>query len=329
MDRINTISGPPDVIVTAGDRAASRPVLQKNKVFLPIAGIPAINYVLSAVERARCTDRIFVVGDKARLENALATPNSPFQGNRPVILLEQGQTLYDNIWKGFLHSLPHYTPDTDWQRYADTDADKAVLIMPGDIPLATPTEIDTFVDGCDLTRYDYFFGLTPESALRPYYPQKERLGIRMAYFTLRDLQVRQNNLHLVKPFRLGNRLHIQRIYEVRHQKEWWNILRLGWQMAKARDVSLRAGWAVACLHIARVTARHGWQSAWPFRPFFLDLSMLASLASQVLRTRFTTMMTHYGGCTLDVDTAESYDAVCANFTHWLMHQEALAQELKP
>src|SRR4029450_9477466 len=84
------------VIVTAGDRHASRPVLGDNKAFLPIAGVPVINYVLSAIEQARCTARIFVVGDTARLRAALAVPNTPVRGMRPLYLLEQGNTLYEN-----------------------------------------------------------------------------------------------------------------------------------------------------------------------------------------------------------------------------------------
>ena len=225
-----------DVIVTAGNRGASRPVCGDNKAFLPLAGVPIINYVLSAVERARCTARIFVVGDTTRLAAALAVPNTPWGGTRPLYLLEQGNTLYDNVWNAFLHTLPDYTPGTDWRLYLDTPAcDKAVLVIPGDIPLATPDEIDAFVDGCDLSRYDYCLGLSAESVLRAYYPQAGRPGIQMAYFTLRDLRVRQNNLHLVKPLRLGNRHYVQKVYDFRYQREWRNILRLGWELGTTQN----------------------------------------------------------------------------------------------
>jgi GTP:adenosylcobinamide-phosphate guanylyltransferase len=135
-----------DVVITAGDRHASRPVLGENKAFLPIAGIPVLHHVLSAVERARCTARIFVVGNKARLEQLLSVPHTPFRGTCPVVLVEQGETLYDNVWTTFLHTLPEYTPGADWHPFTETAAvDKAVLVMPGDMPLATPFEIDEFV----------------------------------------------------------------------------------------------------------------------------------------------------------------------------------------
>ncbi len=318
-----------DVIVTAGDRHASRPVLGDNKAFLPVAGVPVINYVLSAIEQARCTARIFVVGDTARLRAALAVPNTPVRGTRPLYLLEQSNTLYENAWNAFLHTLPDYTPGTDWRIYRDTPAvDKAVLVIPGDIPLATPAEIDAFVDGCDLSRYDYCLGLSTEAVLQAYYPQDGRPGIQMAYFTLRDLRARQNNLHLVKPLRLGNRHYIQKMYNFRYQREWYNIVRMIWELCTTQNGSWRVGSYYLCLHVARLLTMLGWQHYRLFRPFFLEMPVVASVFSQLLQTRFTVVLAPYGGCTLDIDNAEHYAAVCANFERWRAHQYALAKERK-
>lgn len=318
-----------DVIITAGDRHASRPVLGESKAFLPLAGVPVLHYVLGAVERARCTARIFVVGDQARLEKSLAMPNTPLRGTCPLFVLEQGNTLYDNVWSAFLHTLPDHTPGADWRVYTNTAVlDKAVLVMSGDIPLATPFEIDEFVEGCDLSRYDYCLGVTAEPTLRAYYPQDGRPGVQMAYFTGRDLRVRQNNLHLVKPLRLGNRHYIQKMYDLRYQREWSNMVRLCLELWHTHDTSLRMIWSFLCLHMARAITRFGWQRAVLFRPFFLDLPLVESLLSQFLRTRFTTVMTHYGGCTLDIDNAEQYEAICVNFDRWLAYQHELVQELK-
>jgi hypothetical protein len=318
-----------DVVITAGDRHASRPVCGESKVFLPLAGVPLLHYVLSTVERARCTARIIVVGDKARIEHTLTIPHSPFRGTRPLVLLEQGDTLYDNVWNAFLHTLPEYTPGLDWQEYTATAAvDKAVLVMPGDIPLATPFEIDAFVNGCDLSTYDYFIGLSTESTLRAYYPQADRPGIRMAYFVLRDLCVRQNNLHLVKPLRLGNRHYVQKMYDLRYQREWRNMVNLCLELWRTRDASIRTVWAFLSLHIARTITKRGWQRLPLLRPFFLELPMVSSLISQLLRTRFTTVMTPYGGCALDIDNAEQYETIRTNFDYWLAYQHTLAKDLK-
>lgn len=318
-----------DVVITAGDRDASRPVLGDNKAFLPLAGVPLITYVLSAVERARSTARIFVVGDISRLEAALATPQTPFQGLRPVHLIEQRTTLYDNVWHTFLHTLPDYTPGTAWRDYLGTPSvDKPILVLPGDIPLAIPEEIDAFVDNCDLAHYDYCLGLTSETVLRAYYPQDDQPGIQMAYFTFRDLRVRQNNLHLVKPFRLGNRHYIQKVYDFRYQREWHNILRLGWELCTTHNGSLRVALYYLCLHLARLVTHLGGEHLRCLQPLFLEMPVVASVLSQLLQTRLTGVLVPYGGCALDVDNAEHYAAVCANVERWLAYQQQLVKEFK-
>lgn len=320
---------PLDVIITVGDRRASRPVCGENKAFLPIAGIPILHYVLRAVEQAQYTSRIFVVGDKARIERSLDTPHTPFRGTRPLVVLEQGQTLYENVWTAFIHTLPGYEAGSDWQPYAATAAaEQAVLVMPGDMPLATPFELDEFIEACDLSTYDYFLGLSTEATLRAYAPQAGRPGIQMACFVLRDLSVRQNNLHVVKPLRLGNRHYIQKMYDLRYQREWRNMAKLCLELWGMRDASVQMVWAYMRLHIARLLVQRHWQHVRLFRPFFLDLPMVASLLSQLLRTRFTTVLTHYGGCTLDIDNAEHYEAIRANFDEWQVYQQRLAKELK-
>jgi hypothetical protein len=318
-----------DVIITAGDRRGSRSVLGDNKAFLPVANVPLIHHVLSAVERASCTARIFVVGDKARLQNMLAAPNLLFPTQHPLVLLEQGNTLYDNVWSAFLHTLPDYQSGADWRDYLGTPAvDKAVLVMPGDIPLATPFEIDEFVAASDLTRYDYCLGLTAASVLSAYYPRAGQSGIRMDYYALRDLQVRQNNLHLVKPLRFGNRHYIQAMYDMRYQREWYNIVKLCWQLWRAKDATMRMVWTYICAHIASLAVRYRLKPTVVFRPFCPHSSLVSSLMSQLLRTRFTMVETHYGGCALDVDNADHYRAICDNFDRWHMSQRDLVNELK-
>ena len=150
--------------------------------------------------------------------------------------------------------------------------------------------------------------------LQAYYPQDGRPGIQMAYFTLRDLRVRQNNLHLVKPLRLGNRHYVQKVYDFRYQREWRNILRLGWELGMTQNGSLRLAGYYLCLHAARFLTTLGLQHLRLVRPFFLEMPVVASVLSQLLQTRLAAILTPYGGCALDVDNAEHYAAVCANFT---------------
>jgi hypothetical protein len=61
---------------------------------------------------------------------------------------------------------------------------------------------------------------------------------------------------------------------------------------------------------------------------FLEMPVVASIFSQLLQTRFTVVLTPYGGCALDIDNAEHYAAICTNFEPWRAHQDALVQERK-
>jgi hypothetical protein len=58
------------------------------------------------------------------------------------------------------------------------------------------------------------------------------------------------------------------------------------------------------------------------------MPVAASVFSQFLQTRFTVVPTPYGGCALDIDNAEHYAAICANFERWQAHLCALAKERK-
>ena len=91
---------------------------------------------------------------------------------------------------------------------------------------------------------------------------------------------------------------------------------------------MRMVWAYLCLHSANLSVRYNLRPVAAFRPFHLDKNLIASLMSQLLRTRFTMVETHYGGCTLDVDNTDHYDAICANFERWQNYQNDLANELK-
>jgi len=80
--------------------------------------------------------------------------------------------------------------------------------------------------------------------------------------------------------------------------------------------------------MARLLTTLDWQHFHLFQPFFLELPVVASGLSQLLQTRFTTVLTPYGGCALDIDNADHYSAVSANFERWLAHQHTLAQDRK-
>jgi hypothetical protein len=118
------------------------------------------------------------------------------------------------------------------------------------------------------------------------------------------------------------------VYNFRYQREWRNIVRMIVELCTTQSGSLRVAGYYLCLHLARLLTNLGWQHYRLFRPFFLELPVITSGFSQLLQARFTAVLTPYGGCALDIDNAEHYAAVCANFERWQAHQYALAKERK-
>ena len=229
-----------DALVMAGDKGGYRAVHGGNKALLEIEGFPLVAHVISALQKTPSLSRIFVVGPKERIEEALARSGDFVKGAKEVVVLEQRETVVENALHAFLASLPGGTPEggmVPGEELEKRYADKAVLVLGADTPLLTTAEIEEFLEGCDLDRYDYLLGMTPEEALRPYYPKPGSPGIRFAYFHFRDSRERQNNLHLIRVFRVINRRIIQKLYQYRYQKKARNILSLFWTLLSTRAVT--------------------------------------------------------------------------------------------
>ena len=320
------MTGPLDVIVAAGDRRASKSVLGESKVFLPIAGAPVLHHTIAAIERARATRRIFVVGDRARIETSLAAPGSPIRGLRPLIVVEQGDTLYANVWAALQSALgPMAPPSPATEDLRDDVRTTAVLLVTGDAPVLVPEEIDELVDTADLDRFDYVLGVTAEATLAAYYPRDGRPGIRMTYWDTRDLGWRQANLHLFRPFRIGNRGYVEQLYALRYQRDWVNMLRFFAWLRRTGHLSRHTLAAFVALQLARLARRTGHLRSSLVRPFLLERSRMEAVVSALMHTRFTIVETHYGGGALDIDDAEAYRAVTANFDRWIAHQAGIAR----
>ncbi len=164
-----------DTILLAGDTGASRKVCGRNKSFLEIDGVPLFLYVLKSLEKAENINRICLVGPKERLNRAIENHQHFLENINDVAILEQGESLYSNAWESFLHLYPEAR---EVASNKSVDLEKAVLCVPGDIPLVTPLEIDMFINLCEVDRYDYFLGIAPAESLRCFYPQKGRPALR-------------------------------------------------------------------------------------------------------------------------------------------------------
>jgi len=320
-----------DAILMAGDRGAYRSVYGENKAFLQIDGLPVLVHVLRALIRSRRVARVFIVGPRERLCALLEEHRGRLETNKEIQVIGQADTMLENAQMGFEATLPpaarEGVPGSETARLRYRD--KAALILGGDIPLVTAQELDEFLEKSDLSRYDYVFGMTREESLAPYYPRPGRpgSGIRFAYFCFRDTRERQNNLHLIRVLRVFNRDLIQTMYRFRYQQRWRNILRLGWRILRLRELTPRILVRFVLLHASRILDRRqggvrGWLQGRVRRR--LNKPEMQQDLSRILKARFGTAVTTYGGAALDVDNERDYQVIKRRYRDWMAYQEELA-----
>ena len=304
-----------DAVLLAGDRGASRTVCGRNKSFLHINGTPLFMYVLRALEGAELVSRICIIGPHEQIEQALAEHYGRPAGGKQLILCEQGESLFHNVWKSFLELAPG-------ARSADPPSpavrEKSILYISGDVPLVTPFEIDSFLRGCDRSRYDYNLGIAAAEHLTFFRPRLGTPGISTHFFHIKEGKFRQNNLHLVKPLMVENRGYIQKVYDFRYQRDSRNILRLAREFFRVH-VGWQGFWCYGLLHWHQFLSRIYLDPLTLPTRFLLPRSFIEGCVSRVLGTRFGTTVTPLVGAVLDVDNERDYRAMCDMFSAWQRH----------
>ncbi|MBW2514709.1 MAG: nucleotidyltransferase family protein, partial [Deltaproteobacteria bacterium] len=213
-----------DAILVAGENQDSLNVCNQYKALLKLNDRYCIEYVIEALQKAPAVGDIYIVGPKKKLMSALLRTRIDFNQPKKIHILEQKTTLLENVWHAFLKSLPPLNSRKHEEIAASVN--KAVLVVPCDSPLITTHEVEHFIANCDLNRYDYILGLVPEKNMEYFYPTGHRPGIKMAYLHLREKNYRINNLHMVRPAKVEHRIHINKMYEYRYQKQIFNMILL-------------------------------------------------------------------------------------------------------
>ena len=313
-----------DTVLLAGDTGASRKVCGINKVFLDINGIPLFLYVLKALQRTEKVNRICLVGPKEKLIHTFETHHRFLENKKEITLLEQSESLFSNAWKSFLSLYPEAQEITSIK---PIQFEKAVLYIPGDIPLVTPFEIDTFLNMCEVDNYDYFLGITPAESLHFFYPRKGKPGIKTNYFHIKEGKYRQNNLHLVKPLKVKNKEYVQKIYDYRYQRDLSNIIKLAFEFLKIH-VGLEGFWCYGLLHWNQLLSRIYLDPLTLPTRKLLPLSFIESCISRVLGTRFTTIISPSAGAVLDIDNEKDYKTMYKMFSLWQNYHYQSEEALK-
>jgi hypothetical protein len=313
-------------IVTAGDGKASRAVYGDAKVYLDVAGRSLVSRTVGVLMRVPEVSEVWVVGNADRLERTLREDPELRAGlAKPVHVVPQYGTLYENAWQTFRRLLPGAPPEG--RDPVGPELDQRVLYLSADLPFATAQEISVFIQRSVAADCDYGLGLVTEDSLAPFYPIAGKPGIEMAYFNVADGRVRQSNLHLVRPARMGHRWYIEDMYEHRYQKELFHALALAWRILtyKGGGISLVLYYAV--MHLAGVADRARLRSLADALRRFVSFARIDRACSQLLDTRFRLVVTVVGGCGIDIDNERDVDTARERFEEWTKQQAEHAARL--
>jgi hypothetical protein len=313
-------------VLAAGDRGAAKAIYGESKAFLEIEGRPLVAHVTSVLQRVPEVSEVWVVGDPKRLEEALGREDLLRELRKPLRLLPQLESLYENVWQAYRRLLPGAGPAG--RDPEPGDLDQRVLYLPADMPFATPEEISGFVRGALSPDCDYALGLVTEESMEGFYPTSGQPGIRMAYFNLREGRFRQSNLHLVRPGRIANRHYIEEMYRHRHQRELRPILALAWRLLTSERGGLTLVAYYCLMHLAGFADRHGLGPVADLVRRFIPIARMERACGELLRTRFRFVVTEIGGCAVDVDNEHDFEVARERYAEWTKAQRERAQALR-
>lgn len=312
-------------IVTAGDRRAAKPVYGESKVYLEVESRPLVARVVDVLQQVPEIDEVFVIGNAERLQGVFT--ESVIAGlSKPLHILEQFRNLFENCWESYRRALPG--APAEGRDPAGADLDFQVLYLSADLPFATPQEISDFIQKGQAIDADYALGLVPSESLDAFLPAEPGgVGIEVAYFNMREGRLRQSNLHLARPGRMGARELIEEMYEHRHQRRLWNMLVLGYKLFASDGGGMRVAFFYSLIHLGGLADRWGWHRIADWFRKINTLARTEDSISRILKTKYRFVLTDVGGCAIDVDTEEEYDAVKARFQEWFEAQHARAAKL--
>ena len=300
-------------IVAAGGGRASKAVYGDNKAYLELAGRSLVGHAVAVLQQVPEVSEVWVVGDRDRLEATLARELDG-ELTKPLTVVPEFRNLLENAWETYRRLLPGAGPAG--RDPTPEERDKLVLFLSSDIPMATPQEISAFIVQGAAQDVDYSLGLVSEESMQPFYPTEGKPGIEMACFNLAEGRVRQSNLHLVRPPKLGKRNHIEEMYEHRYQKKLGNALALAWRIFWDEGGGLRVVFYYALMHLAGAFDRHRWRwLADRFRSWVTIDRVERSLGA-LLAARVRFVITEGGGCAVDVDNERDFDVMKERYDDW-------------
>jgi hypothetical protein len=317
-----------DAVVLAGDKIGNKPVKEENKAFLRIKGKTSLSFVIDSLRESTTIGKIAVVGPRERLRDTLSKEQREAFETGRLHIVSQRRNIIENVRAGFFSFLPFtheemQTGEEILTRRSNEYREKPILVLPSDIPLVLPSEIDQFANAAHMDRYDYAIGITAEDVLSRFYPTAETPGIRMSYFQTREGAFRQNNLHIGKILKVPGLFFIEKMYQLRYQRKIFNMMRMIFGLFLRRRMNLDLFKVFIMLQLARYAEEHGFEHLRSRFSETLPLERLLSIISEFLEAKTQAVRTSYGGAALDVDNAGDFEAATAMFDVWRDKQKTI------
>jgi hypothetical protein len=313
-------------VVTAGDRGAAKAVYGESKGYLEIAGRPLVAHVVATLQRVPEISEVWVVGDTERLRSVLGSELMRRSLCKPLHLVPQQNTLYENAWSAYRHLLPGAGELGRDPEHGDLDIQ--ALYISADLPFATPQEISAFLRQAGQLDCSYAVGLVTEESMAGFLPAAPgEPGIQMATFNLREGRFRQSNLHLVRPARIVNRHYIEEMYRNRFQRELGSVVALAWRLLTSERGGFSLLYYYLLMHVAGVVDRRGYRRLADALRRFVPLARVEAGCSDLLRASFRFVVTEGGGAAIDVDNEHDYDIAKLRYAEWSKQQAARAEQL--
>jgi len=303
-------------IVAAGDGKAAKAIHGESKVYLEVAGQPMVARAVLALQRVPEVPEVWVVGNAERLEEVLTREDVRSRLTKPLFIVPQYANLLSNAWQTYRRMLPGAGP-AGRDPVDDRERDMRVLYLSADLPFVVPEELSAFLAAAAELDADYVLGLSTEQSMTPFYGDRGRPGIEMAYFHTAEGRVRQNNLHLVRPGRLGNRQAVEDMYEHRYQKQLGQMLGLAWRILINEGGGARMVFYYGLMHLALLLDRVGLRGVADRVQQWIPLAKIDRACSSLLRARFRLVVMDLGGCAIDIDNEHDLEVARARFDDWI------------
>lgn len=307
-----------DAAIMAGGPMASFARNLPNKTFIKIQGRCLFAHVLNALLNAARIERIFIVGPQRAVENELAADAALPLFRKPVKVIPESRNLIDNMFNAFTASIEGYHPGEELNNAILLE--KPIFGVAGDCPLILPEEVDQFLERCDLSRYDYFVGMTSEDVLKKFHAHHGHRGIKLISTPFAEGLLRVNNLHLAKPLRIAHRHELHEMYQLRHLRKIRNIVKFGYGLSK-RGLTAEEWRVCVKMFIAIKARRMGLARLAESLRQHSPMATVIGAVDKMLGTRSTIVLTTYGGAALDVDRPSNAPLFETYFDEWIKIQK--------